>query len=220
MKYFAVITGGGLGVRMNEAIPKQFLPLAGIPMIMRTMERFVNLCERIIISLPIDYHNFWVNLQKEYSFSIPHTLVAGGETRFESVKNALEHLPTEGLVAVHDAVRPFVSKNLIEKCFSEAAKYGNAVAALHITESLRMKEENANKWVDRDLFYRIQTPQVFRCNEIKEAYQQPYQSDFTDDARVLESQGGKIHLVEGEEQNFKITSPMDFLLAKNIIKNK
>ena len=204
---------------MNKAMPKQFLPLGEIPVIMRTMERFVNVCEKIIVSLPADYHNFWVNLQKEYSFSIPHTLVAGGETRFESVKNALEHVPAEGLVAIHDAVRPFVSKNLIEKCFSEAAKYGNAVAALPITESLRMKVENTNKWVDRSRFYRIQTPQVFRCGEIKEAYKQDYQSTFTDDATVLELQGRWIHLVEGEEQNFKITSPMDFLLAENLIKN-
>lgn len=204
---------------MNKAVPKQFLLLGGKPLIMRTLEQFASICKSIVVSLPIDYHDFWKNLQKEYSFSVSHTLVAGGETRFESVRNALECVPVEGLVAVHDAVRPFVSKNLIEKCFGEAAKYGNAVAALPMTESLRMKKEGMNKWVDRTCFYRIQTPQVFRCSEIKEAYKQPYQAMFTDDATVLESQGRGIHLVEGEEQNFKITSPMDFLLAENLIKN-
>jgi 2-C-methyl-D-erythritol 4-phosphate cytidylyltransferase len=211
LERFAIITGGGRGVRMNEAVPKQFLPLGEMPIIMRTMQPFQTFCKKIIVSLPKDYHDFWIDLQKKYAFSIPHTLAAGGETRFESVKNALEYLPAEGWVAVHDAVRPFVSENLIEKCFCEAEKYGNAVAALPMTESLRRK----NKSVDRSLFFRVQTPQVFRCGELKAAYQQPYRPIFTDDATVLEAQGGCIHLVEGEERNIKITTPMDMLFCLN-----
>jgi 2-C-methyl-D-erythritol 4-phosphate cytidylyltransferase len=219
LERFAIITAGGLGERMNKAIPKQFLPLGEIPVIMHAIKPFAFFCKNIIISLPKDYHHFWTDLQKEYHFSILHTLVAGGKTRFDSVKNALEYVPTQGLIAIHDAVRPFVSKNLIEKCFNEADKHGNAIAALPITESLRMTDGKKNKSVDRTLFYRIQTPQVFKCKEIKEAYNQNYQSIFTDDATVLETQGGCIHLVEGEEQNFKITNPMDFLLAEKLIKS-
>jgi len=204
---------------MNEAIPKQFLILKGMPILTFTIQQFAPFCKNIIVSLPKDYHDFWADLQKKYSFSVPHILVAGGETRFESVKNAMKILPAEGLVAIHDAVRPFVSKKLIEKCFSEADKYGNAVASLPMTESLRMLDGENSKSVDRTLFYRIQTPQVFQCNEIKEAYKQNYNPTFTDDATVLESQGGHIHLVEGEEQNFKITTPMDLLLAESCTKN-
>jgi len=214
LERFAIIAGGGLGVRMDKAIPKQFLLLGNMPIIMHAIRQFVPFCKNIIVSLPADYHSFWKDLQREYSLSIPHTLVAGGKTRFDSVKKALEYIPREGLVAVHDAVRPFVSKQLIEKCFQEAKKQGNAIASLPITESLRMVDKNTNKQVDRTLFYRIQTPQVFRCNEIKNAYNQDYKPIFTDDASVLESQGGSINLVAGEEQNFKITTPMDLLLAE------
>jgi len=216
MERFAIITGGGLGLRMNEVIPKQFLLLDGLPIIMYTILQFVPFCKKIIVSLPKDYHNFWANLQKEHSFSVPHTLVVGGETRFESVKNALEYVPAEGLVAIHDAVRPFVSKKLIEKCFNKAGKYGNAIASLPMTESLRMLDGENSKSVDRSLFYHIQTPQVFHCNEIKEAYKQTYNPTFTDDATVLEAQGGHINLVKGEEQNFKITTPSDMFLAENL----
>jgi len=217
LERFVIIAGGGLGVRMNKAVPKQFLLLGEMPVIMHTIRQFVPFCKNIIVSLPEDYHLFWMDLQKKYSFSISHTLVAGGETRFKSVKKALEYLPDTGLVAIHDAVRPLVSEQLIKKCFNEAEKEGNAIAALSVTESLRMADKGTNRNVDRTLFYRIQTPQVFQCNAIKEAYNQDYKHIFTDDASVLESKGGRIHLVEGEEQNFKITTPMDLLLAERMI---
>lgn len=200
---------------MNKTVPKQFLLLDNVPIMMHTIRQFVPFCKNIIVSLPEDYHSFWQDLQKKYHFSVPHILAAGGATRFESVKNALKHVSAEGLVAIHDAVRPFVSEKLIEKCFNEAEKRGNAIASLPMTESLRMADKDTNKNVDRTLFFRIQTPQVFRCKEIKEAYNQSYQSFFTDDATVLESHGGRIHLVEGEEQNFKITNPLDLLLAES-----
>lgn len=219
LERFAIITAGGLGVRMNEAVPKQFLPLGGKSVMMYAIEPFSFFCKEIIVSLPKDYFSFWEELQTKYHFSVPHKVVAGGETRFESVKNALAYLPAQGWVAIHDAVRPFVSKKLIEKCFHEAEKYGNAVASLPMTESLRMKEGEKNKSVDRSLFYRMQTPQIFRCEEIKEAYNQDYRAEFTDDASILESQGKSIHLVEGEEQNRKITSPIDRVLAENFIMN-
>ena len=218
MERFAIITGGGLGTRMNEGTPKQFLLLDDMPVIMHTIRQFESFCSNIIISLPEDYHLFWADLQKKHHFSVPHTLVSGGKTRFDSVKNALQCVSDEGLVAIHDAVRPFASQNLIEKCFNEAEKCGNAVAALPLTESLRIVDKDTNKSVDRKLFYRMQTPQVFKCSEIKAAYNQDYRSTFTDDATVLESLGGRIYLVDGEEQNFKITTPMDMLLAESLIK--
>lgn len=217
MKRFAVITGGGLGTRLNNTLPKQFLCLKGTPVIMLTIQQFVPFCDKIIVSLPENYHDYWIKLQAKYHFFIPHVLVSGGVTRFESVKNALEYISDEGWVAIHDAVRPFVSEILIEKCFVEANKYGNAVSSLPMTESVRMiDEQGKNKSIDRNAFFKIQTPQVFRCNEIKKAYRQDYQSVFTDDAAVLESAGYAIHLTKGEEQNLKITTPTDFLFAETL----
>lgn len=204
---------------MKEAVPKQFLLLGGEPVIMHTIRQFATLCEQIIVALPEAYlFPFWEDLQKKHRFCVAHTPIAGGETRFESVKHALERVSAEGLVAIHDAVRPFASKHLIERCFDEAEQWGNAVASLPVAESLRMREGNGSKSVDRSRFYRIQTPQVFRCSEIKAAYSQAYCAHFTDDATVLEAQGGRIHLVEGEERNMKITTPTDRLLATEWIK--
>lgn len=217
LERFAIITGGGLGLRMNGTVPKQFLLLGGLPVIMHTLQQFAPFCKNIVVPLPENYHDFWEDLQKEHHFSIPHTLVCGGKTRFESVRNALKYIPAKGLVAIHDAVRPFISKNLIEKCFQQAEKQGNAISSQPITESLRMADNGTTKSIDRTLFYRIQTPQVFQCSDIKEAYNQDYCKTFTDDATVLESKGGDIHLVEGEEQNIKITTPMDLFLAENLI---
>ena len=220
MEHYAIIAGGGLGVRMSETVPKQFLPLERMPIIMHSMQRFVPFCKKIIVVLPEDYFKLWADLQKKHHFTIPHTLVAGGETRFDSVGNAMEHLPDEGLVAIHDAVRPFASKMLIARCFYKANKYGNAVAAVRVTDSLRMMEMGKSENVDREIFYRVQTPQVFRCSQIKEAYKQNYRSIFTDDATVLETYGELIHLVEGEELNIKITTPIDMFLAETLIKYK
>ena len=217
LECYTIITGGGTGDRMNAAIPKQFLPLGKWTVIMRTMQQVAAVCDNIFVVLPESYFDFWKNLQQEYNFSIPHTLVKGGATRFSSVKNAMQFLPDTGLVAIHDAVRPLASKRFIQSAFYAANKHGNAVAALPVTDSLRMVDGDINKNVDRNLFYRMQTPQVFRCSEIKEAYQQYYQPHFTDDASVFEAFGGKIHLIKGEEQNIKMTKPLDLYLAESLI---
>ena len=210
-----------MGIRMKNAVPKQFLCLGDTPIIMLTIQQFVPFCDKIVVSLPENYHDYWIKLQAKYRFFVPHILVSGGNTRFQSVKNALEHIPDEGLVAIHDAVRPFVSENLIEKCFIDAEKYGNSVAALPMTESVRMiDQQGKNRNIDRNILFRIQTPQIFRCIEIKKAYNQDYQSIFTDDASVLESAGHPIHLTEGEEQNLKITHLKDLLFAEQLKKSK
>jgi len=219
LERYAIITGGGMGSRMNSTIPKQFLPLGRWTVLMRTMQQFSTISKKMFVVLPKDYFEFWENQQKEYKFSIPHTLVEGGSSRFHSVKNAVQLLPDTGLVAIHDAARPLVSPKLIRLAYGSVRKKGNAVAALPIKDSLRMlvEGEGINTHVDRNFFYRMQTPQVFRCKDIKKAYNQPYQSHFTDDATVFEAFGGKIHLITGEEQNIKITTPLDLYLADCLI---
>jgi len=217
MEYFVIITGGGTGSRMGRDIPKQFLCLNGIPVIMHTINKFATFTKTIIVTLPEQYFDYWEEMQHKYSFHIPHTVVAGGETRFYSVKNALEYLQNSGLVAIHDAVRPFVSPNLIKFCFDHAEKYGNAVAAIPLKNSLRMGSHSKNKGVERSDFFAVQTPQVFDCDIIKKSYAQAFNPKFTDDASVVEAFGYDINLVDGEELNFKITTPTDLMIAENLI---
>lgn len=217
MKYFAIITGGGTGSRMGESVPKQFLPLHGIPVIMHTIRRFQLLTDTIFVTLPKQWFEYWQELQEEYGFNIPHVIIEGGNTRFESVRNAVSHLPEEGFVAIHDAVRPFVISSFIQTCFEHAESYGNAVMAVSVKDSLRMTSGTKTKAVDRNDFFAVQTPQVFPCDIIKKAYGQPFQTCFTDDATVVESLGYEIELIQGDELNLKITTKEDLLLAEFIV---
>ena len=214
MNHFVIITGGGKGVRMGGDVPKQFLCLNEFPVIMHTINRFAPFATTIIVTLPEEYFNYWKELQQKYNFSVPHTLVAGGETRFHSVKNALELLPNTGLTAIHDAVRPFVTPTLIQACFDHAEKYGTAVAAIPIKDSLRMGSNTKNKGVERSHIFAVQTPQVFSCEIIKNSYHHVPHTRFTDDASVVEACGYDIHLVNGDELNFKITTPTDLMIAE------
>ena len=218
MKHFVIITGGGSGLRMGEEIPKQFLCLNGIPVIMHTINRFTEFAKTIIVTLPEQYFDYWEEIQHKYNFHIPHVLVAGGETRFHSVKNAVEHLSDTGLVAIHDAVRPFVSQNLIKSCFECAEKYGTAVAAIPLKDSLRTVCNSKSKSIDRSNIFAVQTPQVFDCEIIKKSYKQAFNPIFTDDASVVEALGYDIQLVAGEELNFKITTPTDLIIAEKYSK--
>ena len=220
MKYFAIICGGGIGSRMGEAIPKQFLLLHGTPIIMHTIRHFQGLVDTIFITLPKQHFPYWEELQQKYDFHIPHTLIEGGNTRFESVRNAASHLPNEGLVAIHDAVRPFVTPFLIKRCFKHAMRYGNAVTAVPVRDSLRVKVETETKAVNRADYSAMQTPQVFPCQRIKKAYQQAYNPCFTDDATVVESLGDKIEVVYGAQENLKITTTDDLLMADYIFTKK
>ena len=219
MKLYALIVAGGSGERMKSEIPKQFIEIAGKPILMHTIERFIDFdgSIEIITVLPENQLRFWSDLQKKYSFTIPHTLVKGGKTRFESVRNGLGFTDEPGLVAIHDGVRPFVSIDTIRRCFETAGKLGNAIPVISPSDSLRIETENGSMPVDRTKIKLIQTPQVFRTDLIMYAYRQDYLPEFTDDAIVLERTGAKINLVEGNRENIKITTPEDLLVARSLI---
>jgi len=214
MEYFVIITGGGSGLRVGGDIPKQFICLNEIPVIIHTINRFAEFAKTLIVTLPEKYFDYWEKIQRKYQFNVPHLLVKGGDTRFHSVKNAIEHLPDSGLVAIHDAVRPFATCHLIKSCFEHAEKYGTAVAAIPVKDSLRTVSNSKTKHTDRTNIFAVQTPQVFSCEIIKKSYNQAFHSDFTDDASVVESFGYDIQLVDGEELNFKITTPADLIMAE------
>ena len=213
MNNYAVIVAGGAGTRIPSAVPKQFLLLNGLPILMHTISAFYQCAARpqIIVVLQADQQPFWRQLCLEHSFDIPHQIVNGGETRFHSVQNALNIInEIEGsLIAVHDAVRPLVSKQIIEKSFHEAALYGNAITAVKSRDSVRLVKGNATVSVNRDEIYLVQTPQTFKANQLKDAYLQPFNLKFTDDASVVEETGITIHITEGSYQNIKITYAED-----------
>ncbi len=219
MDLFVVIVAGGSGKRMRAEIPKQFLELAGRPVLMHTIERFkaFNEAIEIITVLPENQLLHWIELQKKYSFTIPQTLVKGGFHRFFSVRNGLKFVNVPGLVAIHDGVRPFVSIDTIKRCFDTAEKFGNAIPSISPTESLRILTEQGSLPVNRMHVKQIQTPQVFNAELIKKAYLQEYKPDFTDDATVLEKTGEKINLIDGNRENIKITNPEDLLISTALL---
>jgi len=219
MKLYAVIVAGGSGTRMGTDIPKQFLELAGRPVLMHTIERFLTFSNsiHIITVLPGEYLEFWDQLKKKYNFTLPHIIVRGGETRFISVRNGLEYVDDDALVAVHDAVRPLVSIGTIKRCFETAGEYGNAIPVISPSDTLRIVNEENSKPVDRLLVKQIQTPQVFHSRLLKKAYCQSYLPEFTDDATVLEKTGEKIRLVDGNRENIKITNPEDLIIAQYLL---
>ena len=223
-KKFALIVAGGTGSRMNSAVPKQFLELVGKPVLMRTIEQFAGYEKEMefVVVLPSDYMAYWQELCVKYDFKIVHRLVAGGLTRFQSVRNGLDVIEGSGLVFIHDAVRPLVSKQTIHNCEETAKAYGNALPVLPLPDSLREVSREKSKHVDRSRFRLVQTPQTFSIALIKKAFLQPEQDLFTDDASVCEAMGETIRLVEGNRENIKITSPVDLLIAENlfIINNK
>lgn len=213
-----VIVAGGKGLRMGNDIPKQFLLLKGKPILMHTVEAFYNwdnACE-IVLVLPESQHDYWSELVEKYAFTINLTVTSGGETRFHSVKNGLAKT-TGDLIAVHDGVRPLVSEKTINNCFAAAAKSGNGIPCIPVNDSLRMIKNNGNKMVDRAQFFRIQTPQVFQRNVILSGFEQAYDDAFTDDASVIEQNGEVIQLVDGNEENIKITRPSDLKIAQVFI---
>ncbi len=221
MKYYAIIVGGGSGKRMLNTIPKQFLLLKNKPVLMHTISAFVS-CKfnlEILIVLNPDLHEYWRELCIQYSFDIPHLLISGGEQRFHSVRNGLMAIKKDGIVAIHDAVRPLVSVDLINKSYETALDKGNSIACIKPSDSVRkIISENLNAILDREKLVMIQTPQTFRISQLRAAYQQSYQEIFTDDASVVEQLGYPINLIEGERNNFKITYPEDLELAEFLIK--
>ena len=219
---YAIIVAGGRGLRMGGELPKQFLPLYGKPVLMRTLELFEGEVSQIILVLPEDHIPFWEELCQKYHFTLPHTVALGGETRFHSVRSGLSHLPQEGLVAVHDGVRPLVSSALIRRSFEEAERSGAALPACPVTDSLRLRQdEGKSEAVDRSRYMAVQTPQTFDLGRLQQAYEQTYSPLFTDDASVYEAASlGSITLIDGEETNIKLTTPRDLLLAELLLREK
>lgn len=220
MTYYALIVAGGSGSRMNSKIPKQFLLLNGKPVIMHTVEAFYRSAyhPNIILVLNPETFDQWNELCRQYHFEIPVITVAGGANRFDSVKNGLMQVTGEGIVAIHDAVRPVVSEDLISRSFTTAEKSGNAVPAIRSKDSVRRGTEKSSQALNRDEIFLVQTPQTFKYEILRKAYEQPFEESFTDDASVVERSGEPIRLIEGDVRNIKITFPQDLLLAEYFLK--
>jgi len=222
MRLYAIIVAGGKGTRMGSDVPKQFLPIGGKPVLMRTIEVFYDYSSEmeLIVVLPFSQHDYWTQLCGEYHFTIPHKMVGGGETRFHSVLEGLGAVQEEkALVAVHDGVRPFVNHDTIDRCFRLADEVGAAVPVMPLVESMRkMTSEIESVAVERSQYRLVQTPQVFEASLLKRAYMQPYLPAFTDDASVVEALGHPIFLTEGNCENIKLTSPFDLRVAETILK--
>lgn len=210
---YALIVAGGKGLRMGMETPKQFLLLKDKPVLMHTVSRFADAGCRIVLVLPESHFEAWENLCSTYRFAVPHRLVKGGNERFASVKNGLAAISGEGLVAIHDGVRPCISLSVIEQAFSDAATFGSSVVAVKPKDSIRMKQAEGSIAVDRNDYLLVQTPQVFPLNAIRAAYDRPYSPLFTDDASVYEAAGHSIRITPGDYRNIKITTPGDLELA-------
>lgn len=220
---YAIVVAGGKGLRMGGELPKQFLTLGTRPVLMHTLDLFTE-CDALILALPLDHQPYWQSLCNKYGYSTPHIVCDGGDTRYHSVSNALEKLselcPTgEALVAVHDGVRPFASRSVIDRCYIEAERSGAALPYRPVTDSLRMLDNTGGSTaVNRSDYVAVQTPQTFHLGKLRTAYQQGYQQTFTDDASVWERAGyPPITLVEGNSENIKLTTPIDLYTAQALI---
>lgn len=220
MKHYVIIVAGGSGQRMKSSVPKQFLAIDNEIILMMSINSFYSFDQsiEIILALPEDQISTWEELCLKHNFIVKHSIVAGGQTRYHSVKNALVKVNSEGIVAIHDGVRPLVSHRTIERVFEKATLSGNAVPYIDFVDSIRYVDFDINHPVDREKYKLIQTPQGFKSNLIKKAYEQPWEESFTDDASVVEKLGNKINLIKGNRENIKITSQIDLEIAK-VLKN-
>jgi 2-C-methyl-D-erythritol 4-phosphate cytidylyltransferase len=216
---YAVIVAGGKGLRMGASIPKQFLPVNGLPILMLTIKRFREYdgSLRIILVLPKEQHEYWNELCKNYHFTDAYAVVEGGETRFHSVRNGLAAIPddTQGVVGIHDGVRPFPSVEVIRACYETARTAKAVIPVVPVVETVRhIVAGGKTETVDRADYRLVQTPQTFDIQLLKQAYAQPYRDCFTDDASVVESAGHEVTLIEGNRENIKITTPFDLRIAR------
>ena len=218
MKKTVIIVAGGKGERMQADIPKQFIEIQNKVTLMHTIEAFERYDKSIVIIvvLPASQISYWKELCIKHDFSILHQIAEGGETRFHSVKNGLDLADMDSLIAVHDGVRPMVSCETISRCFLHAEKYKAVVPVVDLNDSIRYSDEKGNYACDRSKYKLVQTPQVFEGKLLKKSYGQASSSSFTDDASVVEAFGAKIHLVEGNRENIKITTPFDLKLMEMI----
>lgn len=218
---YTIVVAGGAGVRMGGDIPKQFLPIGGLPVLMHTLKKFKAYDEalHLVLVLPENQFEYWKGLCVKSGFNVPHKLVKGGASRFRSVQNGLDSIAEkEGLVAIHDGVRPFVSKEVIHESFTAAAKYGSAIAVVPLKDSIRSIDSNgSSQFKNRDNYRLVQTPQTFQLNKIKKAFSTEEKSYFTDDATVYENMGWEVHLIAGNPENIKLTTPEDLSYADYLI---
>lgn len=218
---YTILVAGGTGTRMQNAIPKQFMLLGGQPVLMRTMGQFLTYNPHLplIVVLPPDQMEAWQQLCRDYTFTLPHRVVAGGATRFASVKNGLAAITAgAGVVAVHDGVRPLVPVPVIREAFAVAAEKGNAVAAVPLKESIRQLSATGSQALDRNQYRLVQTPQCFRLALLRRAYELPEEPLFTDDAAVVERLGESIYMTAGAYENIKITTPEDLIWAESFLR--
>ena len=243
LKKYAIIVAGGKGLRMGGDLPKQFIPVEGRPVLMRTLDTF-HACDpsiQLILVLPPDHQPYWQELCREYGFRVPHRIADGGATRFHSVQSGLALVgEADALVAVHDGVRPFVSHEVIGRCYAEAEAHGAVVPVVAVVETVRQlvsEDSEAGEprhpeaivncqssivnsrsvTVPRDAYRLVQTPQTFRAPLLRRAYEQPFCEAFTDDASVVEALGHAVHLVEGNRENIKLTTPFDLIVARALV---
>jgi len=210
-----IITAGGIGKRMQSSIPKQFIEIKGLPIIMHTIKRFYEYNNKIqiIVVLPKSHIDFWNKLVLKHKFKIKVAIVTGGTERFYSIKNGLEYA-SGNVIGIHDAVRPFVSLEVIKRVFESVKQHNAVVPVIDIKDSIRhLKNENSES-VNRSEYKIVQTPQCFLNELIKKAYHEQYSPNFTDDASVIENLGNPIYLVSGNDENIKITTPIDLKLAE------
>ena len=219
---YALIVAGGKGTRIKSSVAKQFIELCGLPVLMHTINAFYryNPDIAVILVLPGDDRETWEALCEKYQYRKNIILQTGGDTRFQSVKRGLEKIDGEGLVAIHDGVRPLVSEDIIGASFRLAAIHKSAVAAVRLKESIRMTDQDSTRSIDRSRFRLVQTPQTFHVSLIKKAYEMKEDADLTDDASVAERSGHAISLFEGSYENIKITTPEDLVVAEALMKQK
>lgn len=218
MEKYVVIVAGGKGLRMGGEIPKQFQLLGDKPVLMHTIERFYTTLPEVhlILVLPQEQHDYWKVLCYDYAFHIPCQVVAGGDTRFESVKSGLKYVLSSSLVAVHDGVRPFIASDVIKHCFHRAETVPAVIPVIDVVDTLRKITDGGSSTVDRNLYKRVQTPQVFQSEVLCKAYEQAYSESFTDDASVVEAMGVSVCFVPGNRENIKLTNPFDWKIAESI----
>ena len=224
MKTIAIIVAGGSGTRFGAEMPKQFVDLNGKPILMHTIEVFEQALagqdHELLVTLPAAEFNQWRQLCDRYRFEVPHRVVAGGETRWHSVKNALTALgdgTNVDVIAVHDGVRPMASVELINRCVDTARRTGSAIPVVSLNDSVRQVEGQTSRALDRSSLRAVQTPQTFDARLLLDAYNLPFEKTFTDDASVVERAGHDVTLVEGDPSNLKITRPMDLALAEYLL---
>lgn len=216
-----IITAGGIGKRMGSELPKQFLLLKDKPILLWTLERFYEAdnTSQLLITLPEDWINYWNNILHKYNCIIPHKIISGGIERYDSIKNALKEAKGS-IIGVHDGVRPLVSVTTILNCIKSAEENGSGIPYLPVKESIRKIETNQSTALNRSEYVLVQTPQCFSSDSLIHAYQQPFHPGITDDASLVEQAGHRIQLIEGNEENIKITTPIDLQIAELFICKK